>query len=120
MIKGVFYMKEKLSLCPVCSFQGESSSFVKRKKGKVVEKIYYECPTCHNELLIKHSNTYIIISLIALCLFLGAYLMGISLSTVGIVFGIVIYCIWGLQKIGLLPDNLRFIQKKHGNTDKKN
>lgn len=104
-------MKEKSSICPACSFEDTSSNFVNRKKGKVVEKVYFEYPSCHNKLLVKHSNAYIIISLMALCFILGSFLMGISLSLVGIVSGIVIYCIWGLQKIGFIPDSLRFTEK---------
>lgn len=100
-------MSKGLVICPICSFEGSLTSFVQRKKGRVVEKVYFKCPACQRELSLKNQKKIILICVSVLFFFISSFIMGIPKGVAGIISGVILCCVWGLQKSGYLV--VRFI-----------
>lgn len=96
-------MYKNLTVCPICSFEGSTSSFVMRKQGRFIDKVLYKCPSCQKELALKEKDRklIIIISISALLFFIVLFISGISKGIVGIIFTLIFACIWLINKLGL-------------------
>jgi len=109
-----FFMKNK-SICPVCFYEGELSSFVHRKNMGVYEKLVFKCPSCRKKLILKFFYIYVSMGVLVLFLILGLFFLKVSVGAASVLFSIIFFCIFLLKKKGYIGclDKVVFVQKNN-------